>query len=231
MLDRIIVPDRYEMLARNVDRASMPTIVERVQDTLKLFEMTFRRMQTADKGAFLVLRGNSGSGKSTFLHTLKYFKAGIETISVPRSAKIGNFLEGDSTEADLRVFVLEEREAPISFSDVDFETWLHEINGFLRSKKGANALIIWPCNTDELEHRIIALASRIGGQALLGPDGGVAKFSGPPREKYRKIAETTLALTNNGASPADLGLSEALMIDAEKRSELIGDFFPTFSIQ
>ena len=164
----IIVPDRYEALV-NQAGPELSHLVEAAPEAMQHIDAMVRRMRTAGRGAFLILRGDSGSGKSTFLHTLSIFKDDVESISVPRSASIRDFLDKNPPEKKVRIFVLEEREATLAFSDAELETWLHEVNGYLRSSVGVNALVVWPCNTDELLTRVLELAQKIGGQALTGP--------------------------------------------------------------
>ena len=224
IIQSIVVPDRYETLARKAG-SSLPHLIERVPTALSEIESVFGRMKAAGRGAFMLLRGDSGSGKSTFLHTIKFFKDGVETISVPPEANIRDFLINDQTPALLRVFVLEEREAAVGFSEVELETWLHAINGFIRSLSGSNALIVWPCNTDQLKARVLKLARNIGGKALVGPGDGWMDFKGPERTRFPEIAEKTLSLTNQSATIADLGLTRAQLEVCAAENNLIGEFF------
>lgn len=87
-MQTIIVPDRYEVLARKVPQASISQLVVRIPQTLKQFDEVFKVMDSAGRGALVVLRGVSGSGKSTFLHTLKIFKKDVETISIESGVSI-----------------------------------------------------------------------------------------------------------------------------------------------
>lgn len=220
----IVVPDRYESLVRRAG-SNLNIIVEEIEEASRVIDRTVRRMKTAGRGALLVLRGDSGSGKSTFLHTLHLFKNNIRTKSVPPSVSIREFLESQPLQPDFMVYVLEEREAAVSFTDEEIETWLHEINGFLRSDKGERALVVWPCNTDALRDRIAPLAKQIGGRALIGPGDGWVSFTGPSKERFSAIAEKTLNITNQSASLADLGLTKQQIEISAQRNELIGDFF------
>ncbi len=51
-------------------------------------------------------------------------------------------------------------------------------------------------------------ARQIGGEALLGVEEPVFRYSGPVRSEYLRIARQTVATFNYGASLADLGISE-----------------------
>ena len=181
-------------------------------------------MRGSHRGGFLILRGDSGAGKSTFLHTIGQFRKGVVSESVPGNVDIREYFTKISSLGEMSVFVLEEREAAVSFTDRELEDWLHAINGFIRTDRGERALVVWPCNTDELLERIVSLARRIGGDALLGGGDPFVKFEGPDKNQFRKIAETTVAVLNQGASFADLGLSDDQIDALVARSPTIGGF-------
>ena len=88
-------------------------------------------MNAAARGGFLLMRGDSGSGKSTFLHTLSLFRENVEVASIPREADLPSTLRG-MTRATyaLRVLIVEEREA---LRDVSVEE--------LEAVVGADALL------------------------------------------------------------------------------------------
>lgn len=219
----VIVPDRYESLARRAG-GSLNSIVVPVQSALAEIDAIYGRMHRADRGAFLVLRGASGAGKSTFLHTLHMYRAGVLTTSVLADQSIREYLKKDRPNALLEVLVLEEREAAISFSNQELEYWLHAINGFIRSDRGRNSIVVWPCNTDELRDRIVSLGKKIGGNSLVGNGQGWFDFPGPNTDEYRSIAEKTLSTLNQGATLSDLGLTTAIVEEVAKSSSTIGDF-------
>lgn len=221
---QVVVPDRYESLARRAG-SQLNTIVERVDEGLSVIDRIFTRMERADRGAFLILRGASGAGKSTFLHTVGIFRKGVATVSVPGGASIRGFLQAHKpTGAEIEILVLEEREAAVSFSDAELEDWLHAVNGFIRSSSGRRALVVWPCNSDALRDRLVSLADAIGGEALLGTGEKFVVFEGPAKDKYVGIAEKTLATLNQGATFSDLGLTTERVQSAADGSNTIGGF-------
>lgn len=223
-IDEIVVPDRYEVLAQSA-KAGLKDIVEKIPASLAQIRAIGRKISTANRGAFLILRGDSGTGKSTFLHTLPFFLEDIEVFSVPGSHSIQQFLLNKKKSKGFTVFVLEEREALVSFSDKELETWLHEINGFCRSSAGKNCLVVWPCNTDELRDRLVDLAKAIGGKALTGGGVGWHNFIGPEKEKWPRIATKTLGLANQGASLADVGMTSEQLETLKESSDTLGDYF------
>jgi DNA (cytosine-5)-methyltransferase 1 len=71
---------------------------------------------------------------------------------------------------------------------------------------------------------VITIAKRIGADALLGTGNPYVRFEGPDKLQYRNIAETTVAVLNQGASFADLGLSEDSIDGLVNSSQTIGGF-------
>jgi energy-coupling factor transporter ATP-binding protein EcfA2 len=154
--------------------------VVEIKSGLEVIDRLHATMEFADRGAFMLLQGLSGAGKSTFLHTVGLYRQGVTSISVPGDQPIRAFLRSRAPTADqMTIIVLEEREAATSFTDAELEDWLHAINGYIRSQTGRRCLVVWPCNSSALRHRILALARTIGGDALLGSGPGWTQFAGP----------------------------------------------------
>jgi DNA (cytosine-5)-methyltransferase 1 len=216
------LPDRFEGLRlKAADQLS--SIIEPVHDGLARIDDAYEDMQAAARGAFVLLKGGSGTGKSTFLHTVHMFRQGVETLSIGPSHELRATLQSLSTShARLCILVLEDREALKDVEVQEIERDLHAVNGFIRSAAGRNCLVVWPCNTDELERQILSLANAIGGDALLGTNHSSYLFGGPDRRQFRKIADTTVAVLNQGATLAGLGISEDEIEKLIKSSETVG---------
>jgi pantothenate kinase-related protein Tda10 len=88
--DHVVVPDRFESLERKA-RDHLSTIVVPVDPALTQIDRIVATMAQAGRGAFLLLRGPSGAGKSTFLHTIRLYRKGISTTSVPGGVSIRSF--------------------------------------------------------------------------------------------------------------------------------------------
>jgi hypothetical protein len=219
----LFVPDRFEPLRARAEH-QLSTIIEPVTNGLAVIDEIRDDMASAGRGAFLVLRGNSGTGKSTFLHTVNLFRNDAETVSISSASDVQTALhELKPASTGLRIIVLEEREALKNVSKEQLEKDLHAINSFVRSPKGARALIVWPCNTDDLQAQLTSLAKSIGSKALLGIDERPHWFSGPSHTQFRKIAENTVATLNQGATLADLGVAEDEIEDLIAKADTVGD--------
>lgn len=204
--EALYVPDRFEAL-RRAGPDSLRSVVYPVQTALAAIDQRFTEMRAARRGALTILRGETGAGKSTFLDTVGFFRDGVVTERIPSAAEIAPTLMALGLAEGPRIVVLEGREALRREADKTIEQVLHAVNEFVRAGAGENTLVVWPTNSDELTELLIAVASRLGGEALVGVGKPVEQFSGPPREAFAQIAEQTVQTLNNGASLAALGIS------------------------
>jgi hypothetical protein len=223
--NQVRIPDRFEVLER-LDGANLGTIVVPVGEILDEIDRVSSEMHVSGRGAFMILRGDSGAGKSTALNTLNLFRESIETIKLSSDMSIVDFFRSYSPPENLamQVIVLDEREATISFSDSELESWLHAINSFIRRSAGSKCLVVWPCNTDGLMKRLIDLAQAIGGRSLLGSGEDAVLFHGPPKSAFSDIASKTLGSLNQGASVTDFGLTTNEVSEFARVSRTVGDF-------
>ena len=124
----LFVPDRFDMLLRRAP-AQLDTIVVPVDDALQHVKTVHRDMLAAGRGAFLIVRGASGSGKSTFLRTLNLFLEDVEVFVISRSQPIEAALRAASdTNTSLRIIIIDERETLIQVPQGEIESSIHEIN-------------------------------------------------------------------------------------------------------
>lgn len=201
------IPDRFEILAQ--DTGQLDTIIVPVEDALDLVDRIHRDMRASGRGAFLLLRGDPGAGKTTFVQTISIFRPEVVTETIPVDADLrGALKDVRRSSAKLRVLVIDGREALGDTKTEELETALHQINSFLRDARGRNSLVVWLCNTDSLQERIVTLTEQIGGDALLADGSPVYNYPGPSKSQFQQIAQSTIATLNKGASFVDLGIAE-----------------------
>lgn len=221
----LFLPDRFDVLKRRVRKHDLKSLIVGVPDSLDYIGELCSDMNSAGRGAFLVFRGESGSGKSTFLHTLHLFKENVVTYSISQENTVADSLRGfGRADESLRVLVVEGREALTDFSEEVLEKELHTINPFIRSASGEKTLIVWTCNTDDLQDRLITLANRIGAESLLGIGAGSYRFHGPSKSMYLQIANKTIEALNEGASLIDIGISEEQASELVEKVSTIGTY-------
>ncbi|MGY1669100.1 hypothetical protein [Geodermatophilus sp. SYSU D00710] len=217
------LPDRFEKL-RNSNARQLQVIITPVEDALSLLDDRFLDLRAAGRGGFMVLRGASGAGKSTFLNTVGLFREGVSTLRIARGMNIAAELAKLGITRTPRIVVLEGREALGQVSRPELEAAMHEVNQFVRTDAGEQTLIVWPTNTDDLSEILVELARDLGNETLIDPDAPVTYFSGPPKTDFVQIAERTVAALNDGVSLAGLGVSDSQAADLVATAETIGTY-------
>jgi len=217
------VPDRFEMI-RATGTGTLRSLILPVEDALTVLDERFLDLRAARRGGLAILRGEPGAGKSTFLDTVHLFRENVVTERIDQKEDIAARLANFERSEDARIVVVEGREALLNVSEAALEASMHAINTFVRSAEGENTLVVWPTNTDPLTDSLVQLGTRLGGKALMGHDGGVARFTGPTRESFVEIAERTVAALNDGASLSALGISEERARALAELEETIGDY-------
>ena len=217
------VPDRFEGL-REAGTGALRTIVVPVYDALDAIDSRFMDLRAAKRGSLMILRGESGAGKSTFLETIGLFRTGVASHPIPASAGIPAALKELPATNTARVIVLEGREALRDVSAASIESSMHAINNFVRSSAGRDTLVVWPTNTDDLTQMLVDFARTLGGEALLGVDEPFLRFWGPGKDAFVGIAERTIAALNEGASLAALGIADERAIELSKKASTIGGY-------
>lgn len=217
------LPDRFESL-RDTREDQLQVIITPVEETLRLMDGRFLDMQAAGRGGFMILRGGSGVGKSTFLNTVGLFREHVTTTRLARGSDIGADLAALPATKTPRVVVLEGREALGQVSRPELEAAMHEVNQFVRTAEGLGTLVVWPTNKDDLTALLVDLAHDLGDETLLDPDAPVTRFAGPPKDDFVSIAERTVGALNDGMSLAGLGISEQAARELAAEAETIGSY-------
>ncbi len=221
--EQLYLPDRFEAL-RNAGHNSLRTIVHPVEGTLSSLDGRFAEMRMSGRGALIILRGESGAGKSTFLETVYLFRDGVTTERVPNTTHVEAMLQALGASDGPRIVLVEGREALRAEPTSALEADLHAVNGFVRSDAGANTLVVWPTNTDELADVLSKLAANIGAEALFGVGSPIERFAGPQPDKFVAIVDQTVQALNRGASLAAMGISDDHAHALAAQSRTIGHF-------
>ncbi|MFO0759842.1 MAG: hypothetical protein U0359_25375 [Byssovorax sp.] len=206
-----------------------------MRDGLAVIDELYDEMESSGRGAFLIVHGRPGSGKTTFLSTVYLFRRGVTTVAIEPRESIPKALEtlgpvsetrggsrGDSPR--LRIVTIKDRESLSRTPVEELSEALQAINQFLRTPAGLRTLIAWPCNTGELVDKLVTQAREIGGTALLSSRDGPFLFQGPPRAQFLSIARRTIATFNAGASLVDLGITEEQAARLAEEADTIGAF-------
>jgi len=225
--NNLLVPDRYDILRRKASD-QIAEIVHPVTSALNFIDDLYLDMQASSRGAFLIFRGDSGTGKSTFLHTVEIFRDNVETLTINKNEDLTQILMNlPETPNELRIVVLEGREALTDVSKAELEKSIHSINSFLRSIEGEKTIIAWPVNRNDLAETLAELANELGSEALIGTQEPVFVFKGPEKSDFINIANSTISVLNEGATIHDLGISDEMLSKIYNESSTIGRFMAT----
>ena len=220
----LFVPDRFEAL-QNRAATRLTAIVLEVPTAIAELRKRERQMRAAGRGGFLLLRGDSGTGKTTLLNTANLFIASTITLSIRREESIESTLRQlQVADVDLRLIIIEGRDALRETTSPELESAIHAINSFVRSPRGAKTLVVWPVNADDLEHLLIQVSQRVGADSLISTTAPVFRFAGPDRGQFVNIATRTVATLNNGASLHDLGLTSERAEELAMQAPTIGSY-------
>ncbi|TLK51955.1 hypothetical protein [Glutamicibacter sp. V16R2B1] len=204
----LLVPDRFERL-KDVGTGSLRSLVFPIEEMLEVIDDRYGEMMMTGRGAMLLLRGDSGTGKSTFLNTVGLFRSGVESLRVGSEQDVSDFLFALESTDELRIIVLEGREALGLVSKQKLEATMHAINSFVRTEAGAKSLVVWPTNSDDISEILKSLGNQIGAESLFGLDDPIVEFTGPPKSEFVQIASNTIAALNEGATLAALGVADS----------------------
>ena len=179
------VPIRFESVEKMVNGHDLQSLIIPVEEGLRRFNRIYEDMMSSLCGAFLILRGETGSGKTTLVHTLGLFLKDVQTVSIRRDESVRETLRSlGPSDGTFRAVVIESREALSDTSDVEIESIILAINAFVRSRAGERTVVVWPCNSEPIAEKLVASARQIGGEALLGVEEPVFRYHGPPRSEY-----------------------------------------------
>ena len=211
----LFLPDRFDVLR---DRSELDVIVMPVESGLAMIDDQFSDIPGSGFGAMVILRGESGAGKTTFLDTIPMFRPGVSAVRIPYGESVIETLQSLVSINAPRLIIIEGREALGRVAESEIEEGLHAINAFLRTTPaGRESLVVWPTNSDSLSQKLSSIADVVGASALIGTDEVVYRFSGPPKSDWVMIAEQTTAALNAGASLSAYGIS------AEQAAAMVSD--------
>ena len=230
MQENFLLPDRYEGLERTMNPQDIPKVIVPVKAAIEKIHEIYEEMASSGRGAFLVLKGSSGCGKTTFLKTLPIFIENIDLNIIGNEIPLTEGFNGLSgSDKQLRVLVIEGRESILDMKNEEVTTAIHKINTFIRSKDGMNTLVVWPCNNEDIVTQLVETSKVVGGTALLGSQDTYYEFSGPPKSEYLNIVEQTVEILNQGKSLLDFGISNDTARECLPGCETIGEYLKTIS--
>ena len=129
MQEHFLLPDRYEGLESTMEPQDIPKVIVPVKKAIEKIHEIYEEIASSGRGAFLVLKGSSGCGKTTFLRTLSIFLDDIEVITFGNEVPITENFDGLSvSNKPLRIVIIEGRESILDMKNEEVITAIHKIN-------------------------------------------------------------------------------------------------------
>ena len=203
----------------------LKAFIFQIEEPTKHIRKMIRTMKASNSGAFMVLMGESGIGKTTFLNTLPLYIQNLEVRSIYNNNALDEELDNIEEGNNPRIIILENRETFQTLSTNQLEKEIHSINRFIRSDKGRDTIIVWPCNGEEMTKEIIQFAGHVGGASIFRDDT-VLEYKGPSRERFIPILKNTYEFFNK-YDISEVGFSDEQIgnvLNSMNKECTIGDF-------
>ena len=141
------LPSRYEPLVGAFGEKAQMTFVAPDND-LGIMMKFLAGAQSSRQGKLLFLSAESGTGKSTFVHSLQVFLPeyvdGVVRLPLPHKLPVDQipaFIADLPVTSKFTIVNFDGREAPY-FDEPQYRTFLGALNAVLRTRK--DLLVIWP---------------------------------------------------------------------------------------
>lgn len=217
-IPQLILPTRWENLKREIEgnKISLHTIIRPIPQAMVVVRNIIEYLRTTYGCQVLVIRADTGSGKTTFLNTLPHYMQDvlfhIQTIDIqPLSDeefgkelwKLKIFPKG------INLIILEGREKPQSIDDKYIQVVLANINRFARAKQ-MPLLFVIPTIEEEVARSWCDHGVKVGDlipEQRLYEGSRWYNFPGVSKDKYVEVAEDTVRTLNPPYTLYEFGVS------------------------
>ena len=225
------LPTRWEVLRNRAEERNLrpAEFVERIDSAASYVDGLLYRIKSNGIGAFEIIFGLSGSGKTTFVNTLPKFFDGVTVIEFPKEQPTSNIIlyirsNYDPFDKNVKIFLIVGRDNPKSIDLEQFDDVMSDFVDFFRTSAG-KCLVLWTVTKPNSAKTISVAAWDAGRNSVTNPETkGLYKFSGLEKEKYRSVADSTArSLTGDGLD--GFGLSEKITTGLLRDADTIADFY------
>lgn len=219
------LPSRYEPLVNTFGEKARLTFISPDED-IESFKRLISAAESARQGKILFLSAESGSGKSTVLHSLEIFLPDkiATVIRLPPQhelavSEIPSYVSNIPRQLEkFTVINFDGREAPY-FNEPEYQTFLGALNILLRSRP--DLLIVWPVTDKGFSEKMISLLGRIGGKSAFGISPHY-ELKGVSKNRFKLVLEKLLQVANWRIE--DAAISDTEVEELIDKSPRIGIF-------
>jgi hypothetical protein len=225
----IKIPNRFESMQEAFGQELRPLLVS-VDKDLNSLNALHDLAKVQNGGLLCFIRGSSGVGKTTAIHSAAVNMPEVFTpiVNVPTEIKFKDVVEwlnanlpaADSAKSTLVLF--DGRE--LSDDDVGLRQLLAALNQLLRRR--SDVLFCWPTTDDDWHAKLRSTAEKVGGQNFV-PKASDINIAGPPCDKWSTVLERLLL--QFGKTYDDVGIAQDLVRQYCENSLTIGDFLSRIS--
>lgn len=210
----LTLPNRWEHLQPKIEgrKVAVKTVIRPVERAMIIIRSIISYLETTGGSQVLVMRADSGSGKTTFLNTLSDYMPDVtfnKQIIELENIDVEDFnaeLQSRNTIDDgINLFILEGREKPESVNEKYVQIVLSNINRFARNRRVPIIFVI-PTTDANVARLWCEQGSTLGD---LIPEGKLYEgsrwyeFLGIIKDQYMNITKETVEALNPGRTLFD----------------------------
>jgi len=204
------LPTRYEPLVNTFGERAKMTFVQADKD-LEAAKRFMASAESSGQGKILFLNADSGTGKSTFVHSLEIFLPDrVESVvRLPQPHELAvvdipGYLARLPKTKRFTVVNFDGREAPY-FNEPEYQTFLGALNGVLRVRP--DLLVMWPVTDVEFSRKLVMLLEKVGGKSAFGIQP-TYQLAGLQKDKFALVLEKMLQVANWRLEDAAISTTE-----------------------
>ena len=237
----LVLPTRWEHLQPKIEgrKVAVRTVIRPVERAMMIIRNIISYLETTGGSQVLVMRADSGSGKTTFLNTLpdympdvRFNKQVIELENVEVEDFNPELQSRETINDGINLFILEGREKPESVNEKYVQVVLSNINRFARNRRVPIIFVI-PTTDANVARLWCEQGATIGD---LIPEGKLYEgsrwyeFVGIPKDQYIGITKETVEALNPNHTLFDY-ISPDEAKDLVKTASTIGRYMEIVATQ
>lgn len=218
------LPTRYEPLERVFGDKARTTFLSPDED-LEVVKRLLTSAESSNQGKILFISAQSGSGKSTFVHSLEVFLTdkveSVIRLPLPHELSVSEipaYVSRIPPSKKYNILNFDGREAP-HFEKAEYQTFLGSLNSLLRYRP--DIIIIWPVTDPSFSEKLIKILNTVGGKSAFGPISQ-HQLHGISKNRFHLVLEKILQVANWQLE--DAAISYAEVEEIANKSERIGVF-------